>query len=148
MKCNLKVGALLIGGLVFGATPAMAELPTFSGRWVVNFYQDDTRNRVVSSCYNFTGGGTISGSPGGTFTTAGDPNWGGSWVQTGDRVRWWGNTGNIATSAEGKLIYRELMTGYYLHYQVPRPQAGGPGNVPPSIGTWEARPGTAGTPPC
>lgn len=142
MKCNWKVGALLIGGLVFGATPAMAVLPTFSGPWVVSFYQDDARSLVARACLNFTGGGSIFGSPGGTFTSPTFSGWTGTWVQTGDRVRWWGNLGSLSTSSEGTLINPALMTGYYLHYPVPSGVTG------PSIGTWEARPGTAGTAPC
>lgn len=143
MKCNWKVGYLLIGGLVFGATPAMA-LPTFTGPWVVDYWQDDARGSAGTQCLNFTvDAAGVFGSRGGAFSSPSVSGWVGNWVQQGDRVRWWGRIGNnYATSSEGTLINPNIMTGHYLHYPLPGSGFG------PSIGTWSARPGTTGTAPC
>jgi hypothetical protein len=145
MNKSWKVGALLIGGLAFGAAPAMAAFPTYSGPWVVNFWQDDNRASVGTVCLNFTNSGSppFGSSIGGTFNSPNVAGWNGSWVQQGDRIRWWGSLGSTATSSEGTLINPNLATGHYSHYQVP---PGGVGGV--SIGTWSAQPGTAGTAPC
>ncbi|MFQ4140900.1 hypothetical protein [Chlorogloeopsis sp. ULAP02] len=134
-----KIGALLIGGLVFSAAPAMAAFPTFSDRWLVTYWQDDTRNQTLQACLNFTNnGGSFGATIGGTFNSPTFANWTGSWVQQGDRVRWWGiySPTNTATSYEGTLINSNLATGYYLHYPTAAGVAGGT-----SIGTWSAQKG-------
>ncbi|MDM9381671.1 hypothetical protein QUB80_13260 [Chlorogloeopsis sp. ULAP01] len=144
-----KIEALLIGGLVFSAAPAMAQLPTFSGPWVVKLWGDSTRAQVgIDYCLAFTKvAGGVAGSPdGGTFTSRNIANWNGQWVQQGDRIRWWGAIAKtVATNSEGTLINPNLATGYYLHYNLLDP---GEANKVFSIGTWSAQPGTVGTFPC
>jgi hypothetical protein len=158
MKCNWKVGALLIGGFVFGATPAMAlTVPPPTGQWRVTYYNNDYRTTGPNYCVNYTTAGTPAPNTdaSGTWSVpSGLPSgatWQGSWVQYGDHIKWWGSynqqggLSNYSTSHEGKYTYYNpgggggagagLITGHYQHYEQP----GGGGTN--GNGTWSAQRG-------
>lgn len=154
MKCNWKVGPLLIGGLVFGATPAMAQIPSPSGSWQVNYYSDQNNRTAPNGpwCVVFTtAANSVANAPlSGTWQVTNSPGgttWQGSWLQQGDRLKWWGNysgVSNYSTSHEGMLITNSAaaatgyMAGQHQHYQLTQP-GGGPAAQPPYIGAWWAQ---------
>ena len=151
MKCNWKVGYLLIGGLVFSSTPAMA-LPALNGSWRITYYQDPNRNAPLTYCVAFTTATAatfIAGEPlSGTWQQApgATPDWRGSWLQQGDLVKWWGsaNSNQYVTSHQGTVITSSapgaapngLMTGQYQFYPI---AGGGPAGGGPEIGAWSAQ---------
>jgi hypothetical protein len=158
MKCNWKVGALLIGGLVFGATPAMAQTaPPPTGSWQITYYNDEDNRTTPSSpfCIAFTTatGGGAGVDPSGTWQATGlggGNTWQGSWRQKGDRLKWWGTYNgstiqNYSTSHEGMLITNTTaaaaptgyMAGQHQHYQIATP--GGPAPNTRYIGAWWAQ---------
>jgi hypothetical protein len=45
--------------------------------------------------------------------------WAGHWFEKGDRVRWYGNTGTLATAAFGQFSSPDVMAGEYAEWTVP-----------------------------
>lgn len=145
-----KIGCSLIGGLLLSSTPAMA-LPAVNGSWRITYYADPNRNAPAQTyCVAFTTtANSIANEPlSGTWQEApgAAPTWRGSWVQQGDRVKWWGSVTNIqyVTSHQGTLITSSptgtatptgLMTGQYQFYSI----QGGVGAAQPEVGTWSAQ---------
>ena len=127
MKCKLRLGSLLIAGLVFGATPALA-LPILGGLWKFELFSNTTgsadRSPVGSFCFNFAAAASPFSDIGGTFSSPGVAGWNGSWIQQGDQIKIWGSIGTFATVYQGTLITADRMSGYYQHYTT-----GGPGGA-------------------
>ena len=102
------------------SVPALAgEMPTFAGTWQVTFFEDPGRLLGGIQCIVAKKvAGAVSGlHRSGTWQSPSFPGWHGQWVQTGDQVRWFGETGTgLATEESGNVIAKELTGGVSFNH--------------------------------
>lgn len=105
MKLGWKTGLLLLGGIVFGAAPAIA-VPDFTGSWRFTFYSGPNRTTAATQCVVFKATGNIAGQPkSGTWTSSTFSSWKGQWIQEGPVIHWYGTTGSsLATADQGEIV--------------------------------------------
>ncbi|SFE58183.1 hypothetical protein [Nitrosomonas sp. Nm166] len=84
---------------------------TVPGQWTVQFYLEPGLTTGASQGICFKADGTWFS------TTFG--GWEGDWFKKGDRLRWYGDTGIIATAEFGQFSSKSLMTGEFAHFFVP-----------------------------
>jgi len=159
MKRKWKVGCLLTIGLIFSPISVTAQqtaqqqVSALDGTWRVTYYTEPNRTPTGPWCIAFT---TVANSVlnqplSGTWQATNLPsgsNWGGNWIQIGDRVQWWGSYSpipNYATSHQGTLITsltqgatNGSMTGQHQHYQA-GVGGGGLTSIQPNVGNWLAQ---------
>lgn len=125
----------LIAALLAGAMPAAAKSPSTDGIWAVTFYLEPLRALGATQCVVFTtvpglvGGAALSG----TWTSPSSPGWEGEWIQVGDRLRWYGTVGQVATFETGDIEYRNSIGGdAFNHFDTSTGRS-------TSAGTWSGR---------
>lgn len=114
------VSALLLMG--FGSA-AFAASPV--GQWNVTFYLEPGLTTGATQGICFLSNGTWYSS---TFS-----GWNGDWFQKGDRLRWYGGTGSLATAEFGQFLGGIRIGGEFAHFFVP-----GTPPVTSSRGNWYA----------
>lgn len=55
----------------------------------------------------------------GTWYSTSFGGWNGDWLLKGDRLRWYGDTGSVATAEFGQFISNTSMGGEFAHFRVP-----------------------------
>lgn len=121
LRVLLPLLVILMGASNAFAVPSSAVV----GQWNVIFYLEPGLSTGATQGICFSSDGTWVST-----TVAG---WNGDWFLKGDRFRWYGDVGSLATGEFGQFISNTQSAGEFAHWRVP-----GTPPVTSSRGNWRA----------